>query len=124
MSLLLISIAFSFTQILSFFNTGESTTSSHGVIQSSEIASTSITSNTQTIGNSLTSLTFTEKSELQTSESSSTTGISVIEDNTSGQVSSIYEKTVVTNETTTSATATSGTHETKNATFLVTKYHA
>ena len=95
------------------------------MIQTSEsgIASTSITSNTRTIGNSLTSLTLTEKSEFQTSESSSTTGISVIKDNTTGQVSSIYEETVVTNETTTSTTATSGTHETKNATYLVTSYY-
>ena len=93
-------------------------------MQSSEtatngIASTSITSNTRSIGNSLTSLTFSEKSELKTRESSSTTGISVIEDNTTGQVSSIYEGTVVTDETTTFTTATSGTHEKKNATYWV-----
>ena len=44
----------------------------------------------------------------------------MIEDNTAGQVSSIYEETVVTDKITTSATATSGTHETKNATYWVT----
>ena len=93
------------------------------MIQTSEIASTSITSNTRSVGNSLTSLTLTEKAELQTSESSTTTGISVIENITTGQMSSIYEKTVVTDETTTSTTATSGTHETKNETYWVTSYY-
>ena len=125
LSLFLINIAIPFTQILTIFNAGESTTSRHGVIQTSvpatgETASTSSTSQTRTIGNSLTSLTFTEKSELKTSESSSTTRISVIENITTGEVSSIYEKTVVTDEITTSATATSDTHETKNATYWVT----
>ena len=35
-------------------------------------------------------------------------------------MSSIYKETVVTDEKTTSTTATSGTHETKNATYWVT----